>query len=511
MTTAAKTYRASDLERAICARSFPDFLERVRIQEPATPADPSSGGILAFQRWPHLLELADALVKSRLLAVVKARQLGVTWTVAAYLSWLANYRQGVDALLLSRTEIDAADFLGRVATVQKLLPVHLASAIAHDSSLSLALRNGARLMAMASTEDAGRGHAYSIVAQDEADFHPYLAENFAAAKPTIDAGGQMVQVSTVNKRKLDSLFKGIIRGAPGNGWRKLFFPWDVRPGRDQAWYDCTKAATPPSLGMSPELYMEQEYPSSEAEALAASRAVAFFSTEALSAFLADCREPEMRQGGLIRIWRPPVVGGKYVGFGDVAWGHASAYSCFTLADWQTGEQVAEVYGRPEHDEYAKAIADETAQYNKAYFGIEANGEGGERSGLNVVNKLIALGLGRQMYHHGEAWEQNEGHRGYLTTATTRPVMLGELEEAVRLRGIVPHCRDAVSEMLSFIRNEKGRPEATPGAKADHVMSWAGLWQMRKYARYGVGGTKGWASGSVLGAGAGHETRGATYG
>lgn len=485
MTTATVT--RADVERALCRRSLSDFLARVQIQEPPSPSVPGSGGVIPYQSWPHLADLAAVLEGSRLVAVLKARQVGVTWTLAAYLAWLAIYRPGSDWLLLSRTEIDAADFLRRVAAVHGLLPPHLTVPIAQESSLSMVLANGSRLTAMASTEDAGRGHTYSGVAQDEADFHPCLEANYGAVKPTIDAGGQLIMVSTVNKRRPESLFKAIVRSAPQNGWVKRFIPWTARPGRDQTWYERTKAATPPSLAMSPELYMEQEYPGTEAEALAPSRAAAFFDSQAVGSFEADCREPEMSLGGLVRVWRKPVVAGRYLGFGDVCWGHQSAYSCFVLADWATGEQVAEIYGRPEHDEYAQAIADLTTQYNKAFFSIEANGETVERSGLNVINKLVALGMGSRMYHHGERWEQEASHRGFLTTSVTRPEMLGELAEFVRLRGIVPHCRDAVSEMLSFIRNEKGRPEAAAGAYADHVMAWAGwAWlKARGHAHFGT--------------------------
>src|SRR3990167_8107058 len=208
--------------------------------------------------------------------------------------------------------------------------------------------------------------------------------------------------------------------------------------------------------------MEQEYPGSMAEALAPSRATAFFNADALTAMLAEARGPEMRRGGLVRIWRKPVVAGKYVGGGDVCWGHASAWSCFVLADWQTGVQVAEIYGRPDHAQYAQAIAELIKEDNNAYFGIEADGEA-----------MGGCGGGR-------VW-------GCLRGIKIRPVILGELEEAVRLRGVLPLCREAVGEMLSFARNEKGRAEALPGAYADHVMAWAWLWQMRKFARYNASG------------------------
>jgi len=68
------------------------------------------------------------------------------------------------------------------------------------------------------------------------------------------------------------------------------------------------------------------------------------------------------------------------------------------------------------------------------------------------------------------------------------VMLSELEMAVRDRSIVPMCREDVAEFLSFIRNDRGRLEAAQGAYDDAVMSWAGLWQMRGYARWSSGKT-----------------------
>lgn len=209
----------------------------------------------------------------------------------------------------------------------------------------------------------------------------------------------------------------------------------------------------------------------------------FFDHESIHGMEVDCREPsEVRDGNLVRIWQKPVVAGRYVGFGDVAWGEKGAYSCFVLADWQTGAQVAEIYGRPEADENASQIAKLTKEYNRAFFSIEVNGEG-----RDVVNKLIALGLGDRMYHHGERWRDDERQRGWLTDRNTRPTMLTEWAEAIRGRGVVIRCKDALSEHLTFVRDEKGHPGPQGGCHGDHVMAWAGLWKMRGYAKYNVAG------------------------
>ena len=263
----------------------------------------------------------------------------------------------------------------------------------------------------------------------------------------------------------------------GNGFTKIFLGWDVRPGRDQAWYDAVKASVPATDSMSPELYMEQEYPRTEDEALAPTRALAYFDPEALTRLLEDCTTPVDIRKGLIRVWRRPVVAARYVAGGDLAWGEKGAYSCLVITDWQTGEQVAEVYGRPDSDDMAQETFDLCKEYNNAYLGLEANGEG-----AMVVNKVVQLGYGNHMYWRNPD-SPSRRSPGWLTDAGTRPIMLGELEEAVRMRRVVPRCLDTLSEMSSFIRNENGRPEPAKGSYGDHVMAWAVMWQMRKHARW----------------------------
>lgn len=205
----------------------------------------------------------------------------------------------------------------------------------------------------------------------------------------------------------------------------------------------------------------------------------YFDMASVLAMDADVREPmsELR-GGAVKVWKPPVVGGRYVAGADCAWGERGAYDCMTVIDYQTGEKVAEVYGRLPDDEMAQECVNLLTQYNKAYLGVERNSEG-----RHVVDKIIALGYGDRMYHTHEDWKEVEKHRGWLTDATTRPVMLRELEEAVRARRIVEHCKHGLDEFKSFVRDEKNRPGPVEGHYADHVMSWAIAWQMRKHARF----------------------------
>ena len=432
-----------------------------------------------METWPHLRRLAGLFEAHRLVEVLKARQVGVSWLLGAYGLWHALYHEGAYVEMFSRGQVEAAELLEKARFIHRNLPTDLRIKVGKDSGSELSFPSmSSKIVAFPSTEDTGRSQNPSLIIWDEADFHEFLDASYTAAKPPIDAGGQAILVSTANKRKMMSLFKALYRGSPGNGFVKMFLPWTVRPGRDEAWYEATKASVPVTSGLTPELYMEQEYPGTEEEALAPSKAMAFFNRDALTSMLEDCQEPkEMRRGGLVRVWRKPVVAGRYVAGGDCAWGQKGSYSCLVVADWQTGEQVAEVYGRPALDEAALVNVEVCKEYNNAYVGIEENGEGAE-----VVKKMRELGYGDHMYcrtpQHAEAQK-----RSWLTDAGTRPVMLAELEEAVRLRRVVPRCRDAIGEMMSFIRNEQGKADAAQGAYDDRVMAWAVLWQMRPHAHF----------------------------
>lgn len=210
---------------------------------------------------------------------------------------------------------------------------------------------------------------------------------------------------------------------------------------------------------------------------------AFFDQDQLKRMYKNTIEPEETRGGLVSIWESPAVDGKYIAGGDLAWGTTGAFSCLTIIDWQTGVQVAEIYGRPERDEMAQASVELCRQYNNAFVGMENNSEG-----MSIVQKMILLGYKRHMYYSD--WKKPRSKRekpGWHTDSGSRPIMLEGLREAVEHRAIVPRCRDAIDEMMMFERAEDGSSGPIAGRRSDHVMALAIAWQMRAggFARFKV--------------------------
>jgi len=203
----------------------------------------------------------------------------------------------------------------------------------------------------------------------------------------------------------------------------------------------------------------------------------------------DCKPP-LEARDCVEIWKRPVIGGKYVCGVDPSGTRpidetdkeiAKKKGSFAVAhviDFQTGEQVAKIRGRIPADEMALKVVNLCDLYNKAYCGVEYNGEG-----KNVINKMVELGYGDRMYHRHETWFTDQTKRGFLTYQKTRPVILGGLEEAVRRLATRINSENTVSEMMTFVRDDSGKPKHAEGAYDDEVMAYAIAWYMRQFATF----------------------------
>ena len=267
-------------EREMCRRSFRAFLDHVMILEP-----PPGDAVMPWQPWPHLLGAVDALLTHRLIVWLKARQTGASWLVSAYALWMALFKKGAQVALFSQGEKEAQELLGKVRFIWQHLPDHLRDVPKVDNSEELSWADRfSRVVAYPSTAKAGRGSTFSLVVMDECDHHEFFEDNYAAVKPTIDSGGQLLLPSTANWQTADSAFKRLYRGAPGNGFTSIFWPYSVRPGRDAEWLAAKlRESTDP-------VRFQKEYPVSAEEALAAPQTIMAFSKAALDAMMQETRE-----------------------------------------------------------------------------------------------------------------------------------------------------------------------------------------------------------------------------
>ena len=184
--------------------------------------------------------------------------------------------------------------------------------------------------------------------------------------------------------------------------------------------------------------------------------------------------------GPVTIYREPEPGRPYVIGGDTS-GEGSDWFVAQVLDNVTGEQVAVLRHQYDEDTYAKQVFCLGKYYNDALIGIETN------FSTYPVKLLAGLGYRNQFVRETEDTFSGKVRQafGVRTDARTRPVMIGQLVEAMRGGIRTVNDRTTLEEMLTFVRNEKLRPEAEAGAHDDCVMALAIAWYVRPQQRMTV--------------------------
>ncbi|KKN63749.1 hypothetical protein LCGC14_0498530 [marine sediment metagenome] len=425
------------------------MVETVKINDPP----PIGKGIIPFQPWEHLRELHIAIEAHRLLQVLKARQVGITWFLSGYATHYAMFNEGANVLLLSKGEDEAKEMLARCALIYRELPEWLKQSLGPGGASVMTFpAMDSKIRALPATETAGRTETASLVICDEWDFHPYAELNYAAVKPTIDAGGKFIGVSTVDKQKINTFFKQMWRRGSESGFHQMFFNWGVRPGRDQAWYNDTKRGYP-NIAL-----WEQEYPTTAEEALAPSQGLCYFDVEALKQLLEVAREE------VAGIYRQPVIARRYAAWIDPA-GQGKDNHSLQIMDCQMGEMVVDFTNNLPRDLFAEGAHCILGLFKFPLLGIESNGVGEA-----MIDIIKALGYPMdKLCKHGA----NNEKLGVPTSRDFRWRILIDLAEGIRQGSTIVHSKQAVKECFSFLQTDKGHPEAAGGAKDDRVMAMAG--------------------------------------
>ena len=234
--------------------------------------------------------------------------------------------------------------------------------------------------------------------------------------------------------------------------------------------------------------IKQEYPCSPREAFLLS-GKCVFDTEIILARIAQLARPiktgyftykydglkitdiqwQNDKNGIIKIYSLPNQPAftEYALGGDTA-GDGSDYYTGHVIDARTGAQVAVLRHQFDADQYTRQMYCLGKYYKNALIGIEANFD------TYPIRELERLGYPKQYVR--EAVDtytgKTEKRFGFKTTSLTRPTILSALIEIVREHCYLINDKDTLEEMLTVVRNEKGRIEAAEGAHDDLTMGLA---------------------------------------
>lgn len=419
---------------------------------------------IPFDLWPAQRELLPTIEADRYQIVLKARQLGLTWLCLAYLLWRMIFYPAATVGLWSKTEDEAKDLLDvRLKGMWARLPEWARGGAALiDNKSDWMLANGSRAMAFATT--GGRSYTFSNGLVDEADYQPDLGNLLSAVEPTVNAGGQLILISSSNKDEPVSPFKAIYEAAlvGESNYRHIFLPWSARPERDQAWYERQKRTSFAETGSHDTLY--GEYPETPQQALAArqidkripiewlEKVYLPLSPLTLDALKLDSRIPALPN---LEIYRKRRRTRHYVIGVDPAEGNpTSDASALTVMDEETGEEVAALAGRFQPEIIAEYAHQLGVYYNHAALLAERNNHG---------HTVISW------------WRQNSSlkilrgpdkKRGWLNSPKGKVELYDQITTATRDEDMLLHSSATFKQLQSIDGTSLSAPEGMHDDRAD---------------------------------------------
>ena len=175
------------------------------------------------------------------------------------------------------------------------------------------------------------------------------------------------------------------------------------------------------------------------------------------------------KNGYIKLYQMPNTPAftEYCIGGDTA-GEGSDYFTGHVLDAKTGNQVAVLRHQFDADQYTRQMYCLGRYYKDALIGIEANFDS------YPIMELQRLGYPKQYTREAQDTYtgKTEKRFGFKTTSLTRPTIISRLIEIVREHCNTIYDKETLEELLTIVRNEKGRIEAPEGGHDDMMMGLA---------------------------------------
>lgn len=396
--------------------------------------------------------------------VLKPRQMGLSWLVAGFALWLCLFFEDKKVLMISMKDETAKALLKKAKYIFKNLPEFLQGELVDDNMSKMSFSTGSEIQSVPTSEEAGRSESLSLLIIDEAAFVRWIDRIWQASYPTLSTGGMGILLSTANGMGnfYHELWQKSLEG------QSLFNPirlhWYYHPERKAEWYNIQQAN------------MTQLQLAQEVLADFISSGNLLFDLASLRAMHDECSmispleslytdEIDVKQACGLYLFDNPNLYSNYILSVDTAKGGAGDYHAAHVTDRVTGAQVAEYSTRVPTDLFNKRLRELGHRYNNAVIAVENN-----------FGPVTIHDLKQNNYPH--IWEYTnplkEGAQreyGFPTNSMTRPILIEEMETAVRegvagIKGI-----RTVNQMLSFAWNKKGKAEALPGKNDDLIISW----------------------------------------
>ena len=485
--------------------------------------DQTQKSFVRFKLFPKQRELITSYTKERFNIVMKPRQAGVSTTTAAYIAVITAFADPNNpqrVLILANKQETAIEFLKKVKDFTAQLPswMNVWSGgnswfdAEKNSAKHYRLTNGSEVKAVATSLDALRGYAPTLLVMDEAAYIEGGEEVYAAAQPALSTGGRAILISTPNG--MDALYyKTYVSAKTKEKTNNPFNIVEMRWFQDPRYNVGMRWQKKNDAGDVVEEIEEMDYPKFEQlEAEGWIPTSPWFemmcgqlnnnprtiAQELLCAFngsgdnVIDTKYIEYQRknnvidpirtewlDGNMWIWEDPQLGHEYILSADAASGSADDYASICIYDFTTGNQVAEYHGKIAPDTLGE-IAVEYGNRYEAFTVVDTTGG----YGVSTVLKMIELGYSpKKMYYdtvlgidsvtNNKNLERHmrDGKLPGLNFQKNRNTIVTKLEESVRMNSFKVRSIRSVTEMDTFVF-KNGRPDHMKNYHDDCIMAIA---------------------------------------
>ena len=144
-------------------------------------------GALSFEPYEYQKRMIKAMHEYRFSILMTARQSGKTTCAAGYLLWRAMFVPDSTILIVANKFSQALEVMDRIRFCYENLPDHIRAGVTEYNKGTIVFDNGSKITSRATSADAGRGLAVSLLYCDEFAFVPPNKQNefWTSIQPTL--------------------------------------------------------------------------------------------------------------------------------------------------------------------------------------------------------------------------------------------------------------------------------------------------------------------------------------
>lgn len=148
--------------------------------------------------YPYLRRLTDFWLAEKLLAILKSRQVMVSWLMVCLYLWAAMFHKGVRAFLQSKKQKDANALLARAAFVFRQLPAWMQERAGADITATEIRfpKIHSEIWAIPEGEDVIRGYTLTLWFSDETAAQKNCKDAYKAARHSLGKGARACFVTS---------------------------------------------------------------------------------------------------------------------------------------------------------------------------------------------------------------------------------------------------------------------------------------------------------------------------